>query len=499
MTAKSAGERYWLTRFVFLRALGALYLIGFLALALQFKPLFGADGLLPARIFLDQVGVSRGPIERMWDVPTIFWLGVSDHTLSACAWLGVILSAAAVASVTNAVLWLLLWALYLSFVGVGQIFYGYGWELMMLEAGFIAVFLCPLKTWRPFPPDDPPPQLALWLVRWMLFRVMLGAGLIKLRGDACWRDLSCLDYHFETQPLPNPLSPFFHHLPHFILHGGVLINHVVELIVPWFLFFPSPVGVWAALATVAFQFLLILSGNLSWLNYLTIALCIPCLDDRFWSRLLPRALTRRVPPAPDRAPCPARRLAVKTFAVVIGCLSIGPVMNLLSPGQAMNASFDPLHLVNTYGAFGSVGRERIQIVLQGTEDAAPDDASHWVDYEYKCQPVDPARRPCLLSPYQLRLDWQAWFLPFADYRAEAWLPSLTRKLLDADPGALGLFAADPFAGRRPRWVRAYAYEYRFARSGEPGWWVRTPLAPYMPPFSRGDPRLAVLLASYGLQ
>jgi hypothetical protein len=330
----------------------------------------------------------------------------------------------------------------------------------------------------------------------MLFRVMFGAGLIKLRGDPCWRDLTCLDSHFETQPIPNPLSWYFHHLPHAVLHGGVLVNHFVELVAPWLLFLSPPACAAAGLAIAAFQGVLILSGNLSFLNYLTLALCLPCFDDRLLAKILPDVLVRRVPAAPDRPPRLGRVRAELALAVVVGLLSVAPVLNLLSPHQAMNASFDPFHIVNTYGAFGSVGQRRLTVVFQGTEDAAPEESSRWLDYQYKCQPVDVARRPCWLSPYHLRLDWQAWFLPLGGRGYEPWTVRLVAKLLDADSGTLGLFAADPFAGRPPRWVRAQVYEYRFTRPGEAGWWARAPVGSYLPPVSRDNPALREFLSSY---
>jgi hypothetical protein len=479
-----APERWWLSRFVFLRALGGLYIVAFLAFALQFKPLIGADGLLPAARYLDVVRENfPSPLSRFWAAPTAFWLSCSDLALASAAWAGAALSLAAAAGATNALLWLAIWALYSSLVNVGQLFYGYGWEMMMLEAAFLAVFLCPIRTWRPFPADDPPPRTVLWLVRWMLFRVMLGAGLIKIRGDSCWRDLTCLDYFFETQPLPNPLSRFFAHMPRWFHAGGVLFNHFSELIAPWFLLLGGPWRTAAGAVTAAFQTTLIAGGNLSWLNYLTLALCLPCFDDRLLAKILPGYLTRLVPAAPDAAPRRARRVAALALAVVVGVLSVPPVLNMLSPAQAMNASFEPFNLVNTYGAFGSIQRERMTVVFQGTEDAAPGPSTRWTDYEYECQPVDPAKRPCWLSPYQLRLDWQVWFLPFSAASSEPWTLRLALKLLEADRPTLALFAVDPFGGRRPRFVRATLYRYRFTRPGESGWWAREPEGEYLPPLS----------------
>ena len=196
---------YWLTRFVILRLLGFVYLAAFLSAALQIVPLVGHDGLLPADRYLPRVASQLGsPAAAFAQVPSLFWLDVSDQTLLVAAWIGTALALVVLCGYANAVIMAALWALYFSFVSIGQDWYGYGWEIQLLETGALAVFLCPLLDARPFP-RRPPPYVAILLFRWLAFRIMLGAGLIKIRGDACWRDLTCLAHHYETQPIPNPL------------------------------------------------------------------------------------------------------------------------------------------------------------------------------------------------------------------------------------------------------------------------------------------------------
>src|ERR1035438_129736 len=223
-----------LTRFAVLRLLALVYLVAFGSLALQLDPLLGSRGLLPIAQLLafdrDKLGS-----EAYWRVPTLFWFGASDGALHAACYAGVAMAAAALLGVTNAVLQLALWSIYMSFVHVGQIFYGYGWETQLLETGFLAIFLCPLSSMRPLPPTATP-KLVVWLLRWLIFRVMLGAALIKLRNDPCWRDLTCLDHHFETPTKPNPVAWYMHHAPRLSHEIGVLFNHFVELVVPWFAF-----------------------------------------------------------------------------------------------------------------------------------------------------------------------------------------------------------------------------------------------------------------------
>jgi hypothetical protein len=495
---------YELTRFAVLRLLALVYFAAFGSLALQLDPLLGSHGLLPIPEFLAYCRAHLGS-DAYWRVPTLFWLGASDGALHAACYAGLTLSAAALLGATNAVLQLALWALYLSFVHVGQIFYGYGWETQLLETGWLAVFLCPARSVRPLPPSAAP-KIVIWLLRWLVFRVMLGAALIKLRNDPCWRDLTCLDYHFETQPNPNPLAWFFHLAPHGAHAIGVLFNHFVELVVPWFAVAPRRFRHAAGALLVGFQGFLIASGNLSFLNYLTIVPALAYFDDSAFARLLPAKgrgrgdlLARFAALAPSRA----QKRAAQVLGVVVAILSVGPVANLASCDQAMNRSFDPLDLVNTYGAFGSIDRERNEVILEGTRDAVPDERARWEEYALPCMPGDPRRRPCLVAPYHYRLDWQMWFVGNdaargASVEDEPWLVHLVWQLLRGEKGPERLFARDPFPERPPRWIRAHIWRYRFTRSRADGaWWVRERVGEYLPPLSVRDPSLIEYVKGYG--
>jgi len=491
---------YWLTRFLFLRLLGLIYLVAFLIAVHQFRPLAGEHGLLPAPQFLRAVTAAYGAgPDRFFRLPTLFWLGATDAAFAAAAWAGVALASCVVLGLANAPMMAALWILYMSFVHVGQLFYGYGWEMLLLETGFLAIFLCPLASPHPFPRSTPPSPIVIVLLRWLAFRLMFGAGLIKLRGDPCWRDLTCMLYHYETQPLPNPLSFYLHQMPAWFHRGEVVFNHFVELIVPWFVFGPRRLRHAAGAFLVAFQALLILSGNLSFLNWLTIAVCVSCFDDGLWSRLVPGALRARItPPDVHTEAAPSRRVALRALAVVIGVLSVNPVLNMLSPGQMMNATFDPFELVNTYGAFGSIGRERDEIVLEGTYDTDPATA-RWIAYEFKCKPGDVDRRPCVVSPYHHRLDWQMWFAAMSQAEDEPWLFHLVDKLLRGDPAVLSLMADGPFRRAPPRYIRAELFRYRFAIGDRRAWWRRTRQGTYLPPLALDSPLLTATLQAYGWQ
>jgi hypothetical protein len=462
------GSTHLLTRFLVLRLLGVVYFVAFASAFAQGPALIGEHGLLP--------------MEGHVGVPSIFLLSSSDAMLRATTLIGAGLALAVVLGVTNAGVMLVLWFLQLSLCKAGQIFWGYGWEIQLCETGMIAVFMCPMRTWRPF--ASAPPLLSIWMMRWLVVRIMLGAGLIKIRGDACWRDLTCLVFHYETQPNPSPVSWLLHQAPPWVHTIGVLFNHFVELAAPMLVFGPRKTRRIAGVCFVVFQIILIISGNLSFLNWLTIVPALACFDDEMLSK------KKRV----EQAPSSLHVKLTRAYAVIVAALSFGPIINMLSTQQSMNASFEPLHLVNTYGAFGTVTRIRNEIVLEGTRDG-----EHWLEYELPCKPGDVLRRPCLVTPYHYRLDWQMWFAAMSSYEEEPWIAALVDKLLRGDDAVDPLFAKNPFPDAPPMKIRAELYRYSLTRFGSgPAWWTRQRVGEYMRPLTKDDPELESFLRDYGL-
>jgi len=495
---------YWLTRAVLLRGVGLIYAVAFLILVRQGQALIGEHGILPATRYLELVAeqlASRGA--GFWEAPSLFWLSASDAWLNTCAWVGLLGGLLVLGGFGNAPLLGLLWALYLSFCHVGQIFYGYGWDSLLCETGFLAIFLAPL--WRPqqFAAASPPPLVVIVLFRWLAFRIMFGAGLIKLRGDACWTDLTCLAYHYETQPNPGPLSPYLHAAPLWFHKLGTLFNHVVEVGAPFGVFGPQRVRAVAGALIVVFQAILIASGNLSFLNWLTLVIALGCFDDSQVLRLFPKKLGERWRTrlaALSDASLPAwHRNVVIALAVVVAALSLNPIVNLLSPRQAMNASFEPFNLVNTYGAFGSVSRERYEVIIEGSRATVLDESTRWQEYELPCKPGRVDRRPCLITPYHYRLDWQLWFVPLSPDYNRRWFLSLTNKLLLGDARVLRLFAKNPFPDHPPHFIRASFFRYRFAPRSSHDTWQRSRVGQYLPPVSLDDPEFLDALRAYQLE
>lgn len=464
---------YTLARLVIERGLALVYLIAFVVALRQFPALCGERGLEPAPAFLARV--------RFLDAPSLFHWGYTDRRLRIVSWVGIAVSALLLLGLPQQaplpltmLAWFILWVLYQSISNVGGTFYSFGWESLLLEAGFLAIFLG----------NDSiaPPWLVILAFRWLAFRVEFGAGLIKLRGDRCWRELTCMEHHHETQPMPNPLSWFFHRLPQPLHRLEVVGNFVAQLVLPFGLFLPQPFASVAGLLMIGTQLYLVVSGNYAWLNWVTILAISAAFADPF-----------RASAAFEATPA-WFTIAVLVLAIAIVVLSWWPVRNMASPGQAMNASFNPFRLVNTYGAFGSVSRHRIELVIEGTDANDPRDDATWREYGFKGKPDDPARLPPQVAPYHYRLDWLLWFIPLSPAYGGRWFVRFIARLLEGDAPTLRLIRRNPFPDAPPRFVRARFFRYRYTTWRERrelgAWWVRRFEADYLPPVRLEDLRRA---------
>jgi len=454
---------YTIARVVLERGLGLIYLIAFVVALRQFPALSGERGLQPATRLLART--------RFLDAPSLFQWGYSDRRLAVVALAGVAIAAMTVLGIpqlapipVTMASWFVLWILYQSIVNIGGTFYSFGWESLLLEAGFLAIFLGNAAV--------APPWLVILAFRWLAFRVEFGAGLIKLRGDRCWRELRCMDWHHETQPMPNPLSWWFHHLPRPLHRVEVLGNFVAQLVQPFGLFLPQPFAGIAAILMIGTQLYLVVSGNYAWLNWVTILAAVAGIAD-------PVATGQSYAATPIWFTA-----AVVALAGVVVILSWWPVRNMASPGQAMNASFNPFHIVNTYGAFGTVGRERLELVVEGT-DADAGAETPWREYRFKGKPDDPRRLPPQVAPYHHRLDWLLWFIPLSPVYGGEWFVRFLIRLLEGDRATLRLLRVNPFPDSPPTQIRVRLFRYRFSTWAEwrqtGAWWVRSYVGEYIPP------------------
>lgn len=482
-----AAVDFGFAREVLQRGIAALYLVAFVSTLNQFRPLLGERGLLPAPMLLDWVGTKKS--RRRMLHPTVFlYLRYSDRRLLLLCAAGIVVAAALVVGIPQLgppwvpmLCFLVLWLGYMSVVSIGQTFYSFGWEMLLLEAGFLAAFLGSA--------DQPPPTVVILLFWWLLFRVEFGAGMIKIRGGREWRDLTALNYHHETQPMPGPLSRQAHLLPRWFHRIEVVGNHFAQLVVPFFVFapllsiwIPGPVpqiiGAVAAAIMIATQVWLVATGNFAWLNWVTIVIAFSAIGMPGIGAV--EATEKRAGPPQGGAEWPLWPgiplywlVITSAVGLLVVALSWPALRNLFARRQLMNASFNRWQIGNAYGAFGTVTKERVEIVVEGSVD---DDGLLWREYEFKGKPGDVRRIPRQFAPYHLRLDWLMWFLPLGR-SLDDWFTVFLLRLLEADAPTLALLRTDPFEGEPPRWVRAVSYRYRFATRAErregTGVWVRT--------------------------
>lgn len=493
----SVKHTYWLTRFVLLRGMGFVYLAAFLSAAMQAVPLFGETGLAPiSKFVLDTRGDSLW--QAFFNNPTLFYFVSSDLALLTVAWIGAALAVIVLLGYANAILMFVLWILYMSYVNAGQLFYAYGWEIQTLELGFLMIWLTPLFDAKPFPKREVPIQI-IWLLRFFLFRFYLGSGLIKLRGSECWDDFTCLFYHFETQPIPNPLSPIMHSLPSFVLKFGALFAESLQVIGAFFVFFPRVLRIIAGLIFLSFQSTLIMTGNYSFFNWITLIPALVLFDDRALSTVLPKRLVRKAEQAEQnkQAMKPLQHYLVYAVTAVLIWLSLPVLANLMSERQIMNTAFNRWSLVNTYGAFGYVGKERYELVISGTSDAEISQNSIWREYQFVGKPTDIAAKHPIVAPYQPRIDWQIWFASQSEVSEHAWLVHLLWKFLHNDPDALSLIRYNPFPDQPPQHIKIDRYLYKFEPPFSENTWHREFLDQWLVPLSRDNHALLNFIQANG--
>jgi len=487
---------YVLSRWVFLRLLGLVYVIAFLSLQGQLLGLIGAHGILPVGNFL-QAAQRNFSSEGYRLFPTLAWISSSDATLKLLCSVGALFGLLVMLGVVTGPALALAWMCYLSLVTVGQDFLSFQWDILLLEAGFLAIFLAP---WRPF---EPPwrsgvsfvSTTIVWLGRWLLFRLLFLSGAVKLSsGDKTWRNLTALEYHYWTQPLPTPVAWYAAQLPVWFQRMSVVAVFTMELGVPFLIFTPRRFRRLGAGLIVGFQFLIALTGNYCFFNLLTIFLCVLLLDDSFFCRWLPKRLIDRLTERTGAErhaslAAPAGKVIRAVLAVLILMVSSSEMLVTFEHGDAVPGFASqlvdwqaPFDLVNTYGLFAVMTTSRTEIVVEGSNDGQT-----WQGYEFKYKPGDCARRPPWVAPYQPRLDWQMWFAALGTYPENPWFRNFMIRLLQGTPEVTELLASNPFPNGPPRYVRAVAYDYHFTdftvRRATGDWWQRGRKGLYFPEVS----------------
>lgn len=471
------------SRWLFLRALGCVYLIAFLSLWVQIHGLIGSNGILPADQFLTAVRQQIGT-SGYYVVPTLFWLNPSDFCLHLLCAGGVTLSLVLIAGFFPPFTLAGLWALYLSLVSVGQVFLSFQWDVLLLEAGFLAIFFAPLQI-RDTLSRAPQPSVAfLWLLRWLLFRLMFASGFVKIASDEVWRNLTALNFHYETQPLPTWIGWYVHQLPEWFQKISVIGMFAVELVVPFLIFAPRRLRTAGCIGLVGLQVLIILTGNYCFFNLLTIALCLLLIDDVTWKGLLSKKFMPTIRLF-EQSSHQYRPICIAVVAVLLFLISGIRFSAQLSRGSELPnvAWISPFRSVNTYGLFADMTESRPEIIVEGSNDRIL-----WKTYEFRWKPGDLTKAPKWVAPHQPRLDWQMWFAALQeDHQRTFWFLNFMGALLGGNPTVLKLLAENPFPDTPPRYVRATLYDYSFTgldiKRSEGIWWEREWRRIYCPAIS----------------
>jgi predicted DCC family thiol-disulfide oxidoreductase YuxK len=491
---------YFWARKWFLRALGLVYLVAFVSFWTQIDGLVGANGILPIANLLSAAREQVG-WHAMSILPTLCWLNSSDTFLHFLCGGGVALSLLLIFEIAPLMSLIGLFVFYLSLTIAGQTFLSFQWDILLLEAGFLSIFLAPWRLWRrrtsvaaavsaannfgaagdtPATTEELVSRVALFLLKLLLFKLLLMSGVVKLTsGDDCWWNLTALDYHYWSQPLPTVFAWWADRHPEWFKHFSVAFCLVVEIVVPFLFWAPRRLRLVAAGLIIFLQIAIAITGNYCFFNLITIALCLLLIDDAVLKRKSATVMDRRY----------SYRLSIfAAVAVLIVTLPLNgwliysafkPDAEWPRPLRFVYEHVEPFRIVNGYGLFRVMTKERREIVIEGSADGID-----WRPYEFKWKPGDVKHAPGWCAPHQPRLDWQMWFAALSSYERNRWFQAFVVRLLQNKPEVTGLLKRNPFPDSPPRYVRALFYDYRFTNAEEHrqtgAWWKRRELGEYMP-------------------
>jgi hypothetical protein len=482
---REEAPRALVARWLFLRALGVAAAIAFVSLGSQIQGLCGPRGILPAGEHLELVEAAAPGVARFWQAPTVcWWIGTGKTALDALWALGVLLSLALVSGVMPGLTCVLLWLVYLSLIVVGNVFFQFQWDVLLLETLAVAAFVAPWKLWAPgLVAERAPPAIALWLPRLLLWKLMFMSGIVKLTsGDPTWRNLTALEYHYFTTCLPSWVGWHVHWWPPALHKAATVAMFVAEIGVPFLIFGTARLRMVAAAVIALFQVGIAATGNYGFFNLLTIVLCLMLLDDgRLGLRPAESPAERPSPPGRIWRGCAWAMMAA--FVVLSWVEMQGRFFGYGTlPRFALEAAriAQPFRTINGYGLFANMTTERREIVVEGSYDG-----NEWKAYEFRWKPGDPNRRPEFMQPHMPRLDWQMWFAALGSWRSQPWFAPFLGRLSEGIPEVVRLLGSNPFPDAPPRYVRAVVWDYRFAEpavhEATGAWWVREELGLYCPP------------------
>ena len=477
-------DNYRLASGLFLKALAVIYFAAFLSLAVQVTGLVGANGILPFHEVLEYMYQSQGASAYLYK-PTVFWIDSSDTALVTVCVLGCAVSLLLLAGIQPTWSLIVLFVLYLSLLHAGQTFLMFQWDILLLEAGFLAIFLTRGAN-----------HLLLFMFHWLLFRLRFMSGVSKLAsGDPSWSGMTTLNYYFETQPLPHIGAWYFHQLPDWVLKGGVMLVLFSELVVPFFIFLPRKFRLFAAGFTIVIQLLIIATSNHNWINLMTIVLCLFLLDDDLLRKILPGSVQRytALEPALESASHGGHKLLrnrflLPVFAFLIMLSSVVAFTSMVTNSRLADSLKQSTVLIRLWGighiyhVFPNMQVERHELEIEGSDDGV-----EWKAYVFKYKPGPLDEMPAFIVPHQPRLDWMIWFVPPRSERMMYWFGEFMQRIHEGSPEVLGLLRHNPFPDKPPRYLRVKAYQYWFTseeeREATGNWWRREHLGqfPYVRP------------------
>jgi predicted DCC family thiol-disulfide oxidoreductase YuxK len=482
---------------LFLRLLGLIYAAAFLSLVVQIQGLIGNQGILPLEQTL-QIVRERFGVSSTFEFPSLLWLWSSDLALVLLCLAGAVTGLVGFLMPYVWLPWLVSWVCYLSLVSVGRAFLSFQWDALLLEIGFLAVLhtLVHARGWSPRSKRNPigfsasphPMRAISWAYRWLLFRLMFASGVVKLASnDEAWWNLTALTRYYETQPLPNAIAWYVHHLPEAFHTFSCLVTFGIEILVPFLFFAPRRLRHLAAVLTIGLQILILLTGNYTFFNLLSIALCLWLIEDaaypawirdRFQNRLATNQtnILRKL-----TIPAICLNLVFSTMLLTRGAFRLD--IQFPDPVRSVYGWIAPYRILNTYGLFAVMTTDRPEIILEGSSDG-----DFWKSYEFFYKPGDIHRAPPFVAPHQPRLDWQMWFAALGPIRNSPWFYGFAQRLFEGSPSVKKLLAQDPFPNTPPRYLRAHVFDYRFSspeqRAKSGAWWTRSFSHVFMPPITQ---------------
>jgi hypothetical protein len=480
-------------KWFFLRFLGFIYLIAFWSSAVQIKALIGENGITPANEFLQGIKIQIPDWQAYYLCPTLAWFDASDTSLMILVVAGIVFSIMSMLGYIQRISFLLSWLLYLSIVNAGNVFMSFQWDSLLLETGFLAIFLAPNKLIERKNEIIPPSIFVIWLLRFLLFKLMFLSGAVKLvSGDESWRNLTALSYHWYTQPLPMPIAWLMEQLPASVNKFCTFTTLFIELFIPFFIFFGRKMRFMAFIILVLFQICIIATGNYTFFNLLTIALCLVLLDDMQLQKSINFILKIQFQNLEQQSKIIMRNTVANkiigiALVLTVGLSSFNEVISTafritITPLALENMFIEPLRITGTYGLFAVMTKSRLEIIIEGSNDG-----SIWQAYKFKYKPQELNQAPAWVAPYQPRLDWQMWFAALSNYENNQWFVNFIMRLLQGQTDVLALLDKNPFPDKAPKYIRAVSYNYYFTdfntlmKTGN--WWRREYVGIYLPPLS----------------